>query len=45
MGSVPFDPQLAADCDVGAAVRNDTPVGRALSKVAGRLRERLEETP
>ena len=43
LGTVPFDPELARQCDLGIpATVNETPVGRALDHVAQRLLERLE---
>ena len=45
LGTVPFDPELARDCDRGMpfAERPDTRVGRALDHVAGQLLESLEK--
>jgi Mrp family chromosome partitioning ATPase len=44
LGSVPFDPELSRHCDQGIplATLHDTPVGRALDQVAGRLLESIE---
>jgi ATP-binding protein involved in chromosome partitioning len=44
LGTVPFDPELARNCDLGVplAAHNETPVGRALDHVAQRLLETLE---
>ncbi len=44
LGSVPFDPELARQCDLGTplATLNKTPVGRALDHVAQQLLESLE---
>jgi ATP-binding protein involved in chromosome partitioning len=44
LGSVPFDPELSRHCDQGIplATLNETPVGRALDRIAGRLLESLE---
>jgi ATP-binding protein involved in chromosome partitioning len=44
LGTVPFDPELARTCDLGispAALR-ETPVGRAIGQIAGRLLESLD---
>jgi len=40
---VPFDPELARQCDLGIPLRElpDTPVGRALDHVAQQLLESL----
>jgi ATP-binding protein involved in chromosome partitioning len=46
LGTVPFDPELARHCDLGippAALR-ETPVGRALDRVAQQLLDALEST-
>jgi ATP-binding protein involved in chromosome partitioning len=44
LGTIPFDPELARHCDRGIplAERPETPVGRALEHVAGRLLDSLE---
>jgi ATP-binding protein involved in chromosome partitioning len=44
LGTVPFDPELARHCDEGTlpSTSSDTPVGRALDRVAERLLESLE---
>jgi ATP-binding protein involved in chromosome partitioning len=46
LGTVPFDPELAALCDRGVplAERPGTPVGRALDHVAQQLLDRLHST-
>jgi ATP-binding protein involved in chromosome partitioning len=46
LGSVPFDPELAQNCDLGIALDppGKTPVGRALEEIAQRLLDRLEST-
>jgi ATP-binding protein involved in chromosome partitioning len=46
LGSVPFDPELARQCDRGAssAELRDTPVGRALQHVAQQLLNTLDST-
>jgi len=46
LGSVPFDPQLAADCDAGvtSAGSGSRPVRDALRGVADRLEQALEES-
>src|SRR4029453_18693687 len=43
LGTVPFDPELARQCDLGIPLRElpDTPVGRALDHVAQQLLESL----
>jgi len=43
LGTVPFDPELARQCDLGIPLRElpDTPVGRALDHVAQQLLENL----
>jgi ATP-binding protein involved in chromosome partitioning len=43
LGTVPFDPELARHCDEGTlpSTSSETPVGRALAHVAGRLLESL----
>jgi ATP-binding protein involved in chromosome partitioning len=45
LGTVPFDPELARHCDGGLplAALADTPVGRALDRVADRLLDSLKE--
>jgi ATP-binding protein involved in chromosome partitioning len=46
LGTVPFDPELARQCDLGmpfAALR-ETPVGEALDLIAQRLLDRLDST-
>ena len=47
LGTVPFDPELARHCDRGIplAERTETPVGRALERVAQQLLESLELEP
>jgi ATP-binding protein involved in chromosome partitioning len=47
LGTVPFDPELARDCDRGVPLEEltDTPVGRALEHVAQQLLDSLESTP
>ncbi len=44
LGTVPFDPQLARQCDRGIPLAElpETPVGRALDQVAQRLLDSLE---
>jgi Mrp family chromosome partitioning ATPase len=44
LGSVPFDPELARQCDLGLPFTElaETPVGRALDHVAQQLLDRLE---
>ena len=44
LGTVPFDPELAQDCDRGSPHTPDTPVGRALEHIAQRLLDSLEQT-
>jgi ATP-binding protein involved in chromosome partitioning len=47
LGTVPFDAELARNCDQGiplAALR-ETPVGRALDQIAGRVLDRLDSAP
>jgi ATP-binding protein involved in chromosome partitioning len=46
LGTVPFDPELARHCDLGIspAPLSETPVGRALDQIAGRLLESLESS-
>jgi ATP-binding protein involved in chromosome partitioning len=46
LGSVPFDPELARQCDEGLPLAElpETPVGRALDHVAQQLVDRLEST-
>ena len=45
LGAVPFDPDLARHCDSGIPLANlpDTPVGRALERVAQQLMDSLED--
>ena len=45
LGAVPFDPELARSCDNGLALTDlaESPVGRALDHVAGRLLNSLED--
>jgi ATP-binding protein involved in chromosome partitioning len=46
LGSVPFDPQLAVDCDAGVAGGGGSePVRGALNNIADRLRLALKESP
>jgi ATP-binding protein involved in chromosome partitioning len=47
LGTVPFDPELAAHCDRGIPLTDlpETPVGRALEHVAQQLLESLDMTP
>jgi Mrp family chromosome partitioning ATPase len=47
LGAVPFDPELARQCDRGLSLTEsaDTPVGRALQHLAQQLLDRLEPTP
>ncbi len=47
LGSVPFDPDLARNCDLGMPFEAwcDTPVGRSIEQVARRLMDSLESTP
>jgi ATP-binding protein involved in chromosome partitioning len=45
LGSIPFDPDLAADCDRGAVPSLTTPAGRALRAAALRLEAILESSP
>jgi ATP-binding protein involved in chromosome partitioning len=44
LGQVPFDPQLARQCDLGLPESDmrESPVGHALDQIAQRLLERLE---
>ena len=44
LGSVPFDPELASRCDRGIPFEEltETPVGRALDRVAQQLLDSLE---
>jgi ATP-binding protein involved in chromosome partitioning len=44
LGAVPFDPELARQCDMGTpfAALSETPAGRALEQIAQRLLERIE---
>ena len=47
LGTVPFDPELARQCDLGipfTALR-ETPVGQALDRIAQRLVDDLERNP
>jgi ATP-binding protein involved in chromosome partitioning len=46
LGTVPFDPELARQCDRGVAFTElpDTPVGRALDHIAQQLLDSLEST-
>jgi ATP-binding protein involved in chromosome partitioning len=46
LGTVPFDPELARHCDQGfpLAELHNTPVGRALERVAQQLLDSLEST-
>jgi MinD-like ATPase involved in chromosome partitioning or flagellar assembly len=46
LGTVPFDPDLARDCDSGIPVADfhATPVGRAIEHVAQQLLDSLEST-
>ena len=46
LGTVPFDPELARQCDRGIPLAEpaDTPVGRALAQVAQQLLDSLEST-
>jgi ATP-binding protein involved in chromosome partitioning len=43
LGTIPFDPELARHCDTGIPLADlpETPVGRALDRVAQQLLERL----
>jgi ATP-binding protein involved in chromosome partitioning len=45
LGTVPFDPELARNCDAGALSAGlcDTPVGQALDRIAQQLLDRLED--
>jgi len=45
LGSIPFDPDLAADCDRGAVPSLTTPAGTALRAAARRLEDILESSP
>ena len=47
LGTVPFDPELARQCDLGTspAALRDTPVGRSLDAIAQRLLDSLTTTP
>jgi ATP-binding protein involved in chromosome partitioning len=47
LGTVPFDPELARQCDQGLPFTElaETPVGRALDHVAQQLLQSLESTP
>ena len=44
LGTVPFDPELARDCDLGTPLAGlmDTPVGETLDRIAERLLNALE---
>ncbi|HXT22548.1 MAG TPA: P-loop NTPase, partial [Thermoanaerobaculia bacterium] len=44
LGSIPFDPALAAACDAGAAPAFDSPAGDALRAAAQRLIAALDST-
>jgi ATP-binding protein involved in chromosome partitioning len=46
LGTVPFDPELARQCDLGLplAALSETPVGRALDQIAQQLLNSLEPT-
>jgi ATP-binding protein involved in chromosome partitioning len=46
LGTVPFDPELARQCDLGIAsgALRETPVGLALDRIAERLLDALEST-
>ena len=46
LGTIPFDPELARNCDQGIALSElpHTPVGRALDDIAQRLLDSLEST-
>jgi ATP-binding protein involved in chromosome partitioning len=45
LGAVPFDPELARHCDLGAPFSrlSDTPVGQALDRIAQRLIDDLDK--
>jgi ATP-binding protein involved in chromosome partitioning len=47
LGTIPFDPELARHCDRGIPLAElpETPVGRALDRVAQQLLDSLESTP
>jgi len=46
LGSVPFDPELAAACDRGElAVGNDRPWWAAVEKLAGVVEQTIESRP
>jgi Mrp family chromosome partitioning ATPase len=47
LGTVPFDPELARQCDWGIPVapQCETPVGRALEQIAQQLLDALEREP
>jgi ATP-binding protein involved in chromosome partitioning len=47
LGTVPFDPELARHCDAGIPLVDlqETPVGRALERVAQHLLDSLESEP
>ena len=46
LGTVPFDPALAAHCDRGTPLADpDTPVGQALDRIARRLLDDLDMEP
>jgi ATP-binding protein involved in chromosome partitioning len=47
LGTVPFDPELARHCDLGIPLAElpDTPVGRALDRVAQQLLDSLDREP
>jgi ATP-binding protein involved in chromosome partitioning len=47
LGTVPFDPELARQCDQGLALAglSETPVGLALEQVTRQLLDRLESIP
>ena len=46
LGTVPFDPELARQCDLGSPLAElpTTPVGRALQHVAQQLLDSLDST-
>jgi len=47
LGTVPFDAELARNCDQGVplAALRETPVGRALDQIAGRVLDLLDSAP
>jgi hypothetical protein len=45
LGTIPFDPELARQCDMGTFdALSETPAGRSLEQIAQRLMDGLEST-